>query len=146
MASSGSDNGLPIVLVTNDDGSTAPGLLALADVLILGGKCQVFVCAPDQERSGVSHSITSGENLLEAGPVGVAKGILGYEVSGSPADCVSLALTSDMFPWKVAPALVLSGINKGCSIGYHMFYSGTVAGAREAVIHGVPAMAISLHW
>ncbi|KAH7366092.1 hypothetical protein KP509_18G063200 [Ceratopteris richardii] len=73
------------------------------------------------------------------------KGAVAYAVSGTPADCVSLTLSGVLSP-PIKPALVLSGINKGCNCGYHIFYSGTLAGAREAVIVGVPAIALSLDW
>ncbi|XP_024403245.1 uncharacterized protein [Physcomitrium patens] len=136
-------NGLPNVLVTNDDGINAPGLRALVAVLIEDVSCNVFICAPDSEQSGVSHSITH-RSVLEVSSVNIL-GATAFETSGTPADCVSLALTSSIFPW-AKPTLVVSGINKGSNCGYHIVYSGTVAGAREAFINGVPAIALSLDW
>jgi len=137
------NNALPNVLITNDDGINAPGLRALVAALIDDGCCNVFICAPDFEKSAVSHSITP-RDILEVSPVKIA-GATAFETSGSPADCVSLAFTASLFPW-TKPTMVLSGINKGSNCGYHIIYSGTVAGAREAFIGGVPAMSLSLEW
>jgi 5'-nucleotidase len=134
---------LPNVLITNDDGINAPGLRALVAALIEDGSCHVFVCAPDSEKSSVSHSITP-RAFLEVASVNIP-GASAFETSGTPADCVSLAMTASIFPW-TKPTLVVSGINKGSNCGYHIFYSGTVAGAREAYISGVPAISISLDW
>jgi len=133
----------PIVLVTNDDGIQAPGLRYLVEALVNGGRCSVNVCAPDQDRSGVSHSTTFRENLV-ATAVDI-KEATAYEVSGTPSDCVSLGLSGVLFPG-VKPAMVISGINKGSNCGHHIIYSGTVAGAREALLNGVPSIAISLNW
>ncbi|KAI5055076.1 hypothetical protein GOP47_0030221 [Adiantum capillus-veneris] len=142
--SQGTDgNDRPCVLVTNDDGIHAPGLRALVSALVDSGACQVFVCAPVRDQSGVSHSLTIHENLV-ARSIEI-KGAIAYAVSGTPADCVSLSLSGVLFP-PIKPSLVLSGINKGCNCGYHIYYSGTVAGAREAVICGVPAISLSLNW
>ncbi|KAG0556659.1 hypothetical protein KC19_11G070300 [Ceratodon purpureus] len=139
----GKENGLPNVLVTNDDGINAPGLRALVAALVEDGSCNVFVCAPDSEKSAVSHSITP-RDTLEVSQVKIP-GATAFETSGTPADCVSLAFTASIFPW-ARPTLVLSGINKGSNCGYHIIYSGTVAGAREAAIAGVPGIALSLDW
>lgn len=133
----------PVVLVTNDDGIEAPGLRALVEALVDGGRCNVYVCAPDLEKSGVGHSITTRETLAVTS-VDI-EGVTAYELSGTPADCVSLSLSGVLF-FSKKPSLVLSGINKGSNCGYHIFYSGTVAGAREAFISGVPSMALSLNW
>lgn len=133
----------PIVLVTNDDGIQATGLRCLVEALVNGGRCNVIVCAPDQDKSGISHSATFRENLV-ATTVDI-KGATAYEVSGTPSDCVSLGLSGVLFPG-VKPAMVISGINKGSNCGHHIIYSGTVAGAREAILNGVPSIAISLNW
>lgn len=133
----------PCVLITNDDGIHAPGLRALVQALVNSGCCQVFVCAPDSNKSGVSHCVTAF-GTLEVSCVKI-EGAMAFEVSGTPADCVSLALSGVLFPL-VKPSLVLSGINKGSNCGYHIIYSGTVAGAREALVNGVPAISLSLHW
>eukprot|EP00250_Pteridium_aquilinum_P006358 c16300_g1_i1 orf=357-1487(-) len=139
----GADYNRPCVLITNDDGIRAPGLTALAKALINSGCCQVYICAPNCNKSGASHSITA-HDTVEVSSFKI-EGAIAYEVSGTPADCVSLSLSGVIFP-PTKPSLVLSGINKGSNIGYHQFYSGTVAGAREAVICGVPAMSLSLNW
>ncbi|KAI5076618.1 hypothetical protein GOP47_0008683 [Adiantum capillus-veneris] len=137
-----SDN-RPAVLLTNDDGINAPGLRALVEALVNSECCHVYVCAPNSNKSGVGHSITL-RKTVEASSVDI-QGAIAYEVSGTPADCVSLSLSGFLFSSK-KPALVLSGINKGSNCGYHILYSGTVAGAREALICGVPAIAFSLNW
>ncbi|PHT79300.1 hypothetical protein T459_17352, partial [Capsicum annuum] len=72
-------------------------------------------------------------------------GATAYAVTGTPVDCVSLALSGALFSWS-KPALVISGINKGSSCGHNMFYSGIVAGARESLFSGVPSISISLDW
>eukprot|EP01018_Ginkgo_biloba_P031454 Gb_18886 [translate_table: standard] len=133
----------PIVLVTNDDGIQAQGLRCLVEALVNGGRCNVNVCAPDSDKSGVSHSVTTRETLV-ASPVDI-RGATAYEASGTPSDCISLGLSGVLFPW-VKPTLVISGINKGSNCGLHIIYSGTVAGAREALLNGVPSIAISLNW
>lgn len=133
----------PVVLVTNDDGVDAAGLRALVEALVDGGRCNVYVCAPDSEKSGVGHSITLRETLAVSSVE--IEGATAYEVSGTPADCVSLFLSGSLSSWK-KPSLVLSGINEGSNCGYHIVYSGTVAGSREACIGGVPSFAMSLDW
>ena len=124
----------PLILVTNDDGVTAPGIRAAAEALRAVG--DVLVCAPDRERSAASHALTLDRPLrvdeLEPGV---------FAVDGTPADCSYLALLH-LVPRK--PALCVSGINNGYNLGSDVFYSGTVAGAVEAALRGVPAVAISL--
>lgn len=134
---------LPILLITNDDGIYAPGLRALVALLVETGRFNVCVCAPDSEKSAVGHSITAWGNIAVRQVL--IKGATAFELSGTPADCVSLALSGALFPWS-KPTLVLSGINKGSNCGYHVIYSGTVAGAREAFICGVPSIALSYNW
>ncbi|KAL5728739.1 5'-nucleotidase [Ranunculus cassubicifolius] len=137
------DSSKPIVLVTNGDGIDSDGLTAIVGALVKEGLYNVHVCAPMSDRSVSGHSMTPSETLT----VNSAEisGATAYEVSGTPADCVSLALSGALFSWS-KPALVISGINRGSSCGHHMFYSGTVAGAREALICGVPSISISLNW
>ncbi|GLJ22219.1 hypothetical protein SUGI_0417590 [Cryptomeria japonica] len=134
---------LPILLVTNDDGIYAPGLRALVALLVETGRFNVCVCAPDSEKSAVGHSVTARGNIAVRQVL--IKGATAFELSGTPADCVSLGLSGAVFPW-LKPTLVLSGINKGSNCGYHIIYSGTVAGAREAFICGVPSIALSYNW
>ncbi len=124
----------PLILVTNDDGVSAAGIVAVAEALAALG--EVVVAAPDRERSAASHSI-SLDRPLRVDELG--KGV--YAIDGTPADCVYLALLH-FLPRK--PDLCVSGINSGYNLGSDVFYSGTVAGALEAALRGVPAMAVSL--
>ena len=122
------------ILVTNDDGIHAPGLKALEAALRQVG--EVTVAAPDREMSATSQSISLHSPLR----------VHRYDehhfaVTGTPADTVILALYH-LLPQK--PDLVVSGINPGGNLGENVIYSGTVAAAMEAVLHGVPAFAISL--
>ncbi len=122
------------ILVTNDDGILAPGLKALEAAL--REVAEVTVAAPDREMSATSQSISLHTPLR----------VHRYDdhhfaVSGTPADTVILALYH-LLPHK--PDLVVSGINPGGNLGENVIYSGTVAAAMEAVLHGVPAFAISL--
>lgn len=140
----GDENGSkPVILVTNSDGVESPGLSYLVDALVREGLYNVHVLAPQSDKSTSGHSISLKETV-EVASVEV-KGAVAYEVSGTPVDCVSLALSGALFSWS-KPLLVISGINKGSSCGHHMFYSGVVAGAREALINGVPSISISLDW
>ncbi|KAG5008624.1 hypothetical protein JHK82_017196 [Glycine max] len=136
-------NTKPIVLVTNSDGIESPGLVHLVEALVLQGLCDVHVCVPQSDKSASAHSVTRGETV-EAFSAQI-NGATAFEVSGTPVDCVSLALSGALFSWS-KPMLVISGINRGSSCGHHMFYSGVVAGAREALLCGVPSLSISLNW
>ncbi|KAF7850191.1 hypothetical protein BT93_L5770 [Corymbia citriodora subsp. variegata] len=129
----------PTVLVTNDDGIDAPGLRALVRALVSADRYRVRVCAPDSEKSAVSHSIT-WRHPIAVKQVDVS-GAEAFAVSGTPADCTSLGISNAIF--SSVPDLVLSGINKGSNCGYHTVYSGTVAGAREAFFNGVPSVSMS---
>src|SRR4051812_23314481 len=124
----------PLILVTNDDGVMAPGIRAAVEALRELG--DVVVAAPDRERSASSHSISLDRPLrvdeLEPGV---------FAIDGTTVDCVYLALLH-LVPRR--PALVVSGINNGYNLGSDVFYSGTVAGAVEAALRGVPAIAVSL--
>lgn len=126
------------ILLVNDDGIDAPGLQAFRRAL--DPICDLLVCAPLSERSGAGCSLSLSDEIavdrrLEDGRV------WGYGVDGTPADCVKFALTAlDGY----APDLVLSGINRGRNVGNFIWYSGTVAGALEATLCGVRAMAVSL--
>ena len=122
------------ILLTNDDGITAPGLLALADAMSSLG--EVVVVAPDRERSAVSHALTLHS------PLRVWEHVPGwFAVDGTPTDCVNLGLHG-LFENK--PDLVVSGINRGGNMGDDITYSGTVSAALEATLMGVPALAVSL--
>ncbi|KAL1316999.1 hypothetical protein HN51_069108 [Arachis hypogaea] len=130
------------ILVTNDDGIDAPGLRALVHSLVATNLFKIQVCAPDSEKSAVSHSIT-WLHPIAAKQVHI-DGTTAFAVSGTPADCTSLGVSKALFP--TVPDLVVSGINKGSNCGYHIVYSGTVAGAREAFFNGIPAISVSYDW
>jgi 5'-nucleotidase len=122
------------ILVTNDDGIHAPGILSLAEALRKVG--EVAVVAPDRERSAVGHALTLHHPLraLQMGPDIFA-------VDGTPTDCVNLGI-HNLLSFK--PDIVVSGINRGANLGDDVTYSGTVAAAMEATLMGIPAFAVSL--
>ncbi|KAJ9183806.1 hypothetical protein P3X46_007613 [Hevea brasiliensis] len=138
------DSEKEILLVTNGEGIDSPGLTSLLEALVRDSRFNVHVCAPQSDRSVSGHSVTVRETLA-ACSVDINGVTAAYEVSGTPADCVSLALSGSLFSWS-KPVLVISGINRGSSCGHNMFYSGAVAAAREALICGVPALCLSLNW
>ena len=121
-------------LITNDDGIHAPGLVAMAEAvaLIPGATCTIV--APSQERSQCGHSLTT-HSVLTA----VQESENRYHTSGTPADCVRIGL----FALGIKPDFVLSGVNAGGNMGQDIPISGTLAGAREAAYHGIPAIAVS---
>jgi len=128
-----------LILLTNDDGITAPGLVAMYRRLIDFGHVQVV--APETVQSATGHGITLSQPLLTS-KVEVENAFTGTAVAGSPADCVKLAI-SQILPRR--PDLVISGINSGANVGINVIYSGTVAAAIEAAFLGVPAIAFSLY-
>ena len=121
-------------LLTNDDGIHAPGLAALASVIqgIPGARCTIV--APAVEQSQCGHRVTTHEPLTLTQLTENS-----YSVAGTPADCVRVAL----FALGLKPDMVLSGVNAGGNMGQDLYISGTVAGAREAAFHGLPAVAFS---
>lgn len=122
------------ILVTNDDGYRSEGILALADALKSIG--DVTIVAPTSEASAIGHALTLRHPLrLEHISPNV------YAVDGTPTDCVNIAVAQ---VFKALPALVVSGINKGWNLGDDVTYSGTVAGALEGALLGIPAIAVSL--
>lgn len=125
------------ILVTNDDGVTSAGLLALKQGLSRLG--QVIVLAPERNWSASSHAKTM-HKPLRVTQVTLADGSPAYSSSGSPTDCVALAAGGAI---GVTPDLVVSGINFGYNLGIDVTYSGTVACAMEATIQGVPGIAVS---
>jgi len=127
-----------LILVTNDDGIHAPGLAALVDAARTIG--EVFVIAPMVEQSGVAHSITLSRPLRVT-EVERNDGLFGYGVDGAPADCVKLAVRRLLGR---KPDLLLSGVNLGANLGINVFYSGTVAAAREGAILGIASVAVSV--
>ncbi len=126
------------ILVCNDDGIDAPGLCALVDALKKDH--EVHVVAPVSQRSAFSHSISffRQENMAYQRDLPGAKSA--WAIDGTPADCVYYGLHA----FHLAPDLVISGINDGPNMGTDILYSGTVGAAMEAVIHHVPAIAVSL--
>lgn len=126
------------ILLTNDDGIFAPGLAAMYKRL--STIAQVFVAAPSEVRSGAGHSISLNEIRCEY--LDIAGKFKGYSVSGSPADCVKLAI-NELFNSGTKFDMVVSGINHGANVGINVFYSGTVAGAIEAALYNLPAVAVS---
>jgi len=123
------------ILLTNDDGIGAPGLAALERIAARLSD-DVWICAPDSERSGASRALTLAE------PVRVRKlGERRYSTSGTPTDCVMLAIGHLVADAK--PDLVLSGVNRGPNLAEDVTMSGTVAGAIEAMAMGVPGVALS---
>lgn len=126
------------ILLTNDDGIYADGIYALYQELKKIGK--VTVVAPDGERSSVGHGITLSHPIWHKKVRRKGK-FFGYGISGTPADCVKFAAAVLL---KTKPDVVVSGINLGPNDGCSVFYSGTVAGAREAALMGIPSIAVSL--
>jgi len=127
------------ILLTNDDGIHAPGILAMFREL--AKTAHVTVVAPETVQSATGHGITLSAPLLTS-RVTIADGFSGIAVDGRPADCVKLAV-AQLLPEKVD--LVVSGINAGANIGIAVIYSGTVAAAIEAAFLGLPSVAVSLH-
>jgi 5'-nucleotidase len=121
------------ILVTNDDGISSEGLIALTAAL--SRLYEVWILAPDKERSGASHGLTLGA------PCRIKRvGDRSFSCSGTPSDCVVLAMLGAIGP---KPDLVVSGINHGPNLGTDIVYSGTCAAAREAVLSGIPGIAVS---
>lgn len=121
------------ILISNDDGYLAPGIVALAEAM--ASIAEVTVVAPDSNRSGASNALTLDR------PLSVQRASNGfYFVNGTPSDCVHIALTAIM---KDRPDLIVSGINQGQNMGDDTLYSGTVAAATEGFLFGVPAIAFS---
>jgi 5'-nucleotidase len=128
-----------LILLTNDDGIYAPGLVAMYRELV--GLGEVRVVAPETVQSATGHGITLDTPLLTS-RVTVQDTFTGTSVDGRPADCVKLA-AAKLLPRP--PDLVVSGINSGANVGINVIYSGTVAAAIEAAFLGLPAIAVSLY-
>jgi len=126
------------ILLTNDDGYQAPGIQALYNAL--EGLGELWIVAPESEKSGVSHAFTI-RDPLRVDLIDWMNDNHGYAVHGTPVDAVKLAIRSLM---PAPPALVVSGINRGENTGVDLLYSGTVAAAMEGAIIGIPSVAISL--
>jgi len=121
-------------LISNDDGITATGIQVLSESMASLGK--VTIVAPDQDRSGASNSLTL-DSPVRIHELGERK----YRVTGTPTDCVHIALTGLL---DKDPDMVISGINAGANLGDDVIYSGTVAAAMEGRFLGLPAIAVSL--
>ncbi|AHY45784.1 surE: 5'/3'-nucleotidase SurE [Rubrobacter radiotolerans] len=126
------------IILTNDDGIEAPGLLAMRQALEKVG--EVVTVAPDQNRSGVGRSISIGRPLTIE-ECEMADGVMGYACSGTPVDCVRIVALGLL---DFEPDVVVAGINHGENLGDDITYSGTVAGALEGIVIGVPGIAVSL--
>ena len=128
----------PFILVTNDDGVKAPGIAALVEMVRPLGR--VVVVAPEEGNSGMSHAITI-KVPLRLTKIKEEEGLAIYSCSGTPADCVKLAM-SQLF--KEKPALLVSGINHGSNSAVSVVYSGTMAAAMEGCLYGIPSVGFSL--
>jgi 5'-nucleotidase len=128
----------PIILVTNDDGITAPGIRNLVEAVKDLGK--IVVVAPDKPQSGMGHAITIGQPL-RLHPVTTFEGIEAWQCSGTPVDCVKLAVDKIL---RRKPDLCLSGINHGANHSINVIYSGTMSAAVEAAIESIPSAGFSL--
>jgi 5'-nucleotidase len=128
----------PVILITNDDGITAPGILNLIEAVKDLGK--VVVVAPDKPQSGMGHAITIGVPL-RLNKVNMFEGIESYQCTGTPVDCVKLAVDKVLHS---KPDICLSGINHGANHSINVIYSGTMSAAVEAAIESIPAIGFSL--
>lgn len=129
----------PLILVTNDDGVSAPGIRALIEIASRLG--EVVVVAPDAPQSGMGHAITITQPLrLHA--TNIYGAIEAYECSGTPVDCVKLA--KNVLLKDRTPDLCLSGINHGSNAAINILYSGTLSAAMEASLEGIPSIGFSL--
>ena len=128
------------ILISNDDGVFAEGIRSLAAEAVARGHTVTVVC-PDQERSATGHGLTLQTPLrAERADALFAEGVTAWACSGTPSDCVKLALFALLEQW---PDLVLSGINHGPNLGTDTLYSGTVSAAMEGTLEGLPALAVS---
>jgi len=128
----------PLILVTNDDGITAPGIRALIEVMNEFG--DVFVVAPDSPQSGMGHAITLNSTLHIESLTNIGDKQVEYSCSGTPADCVKLAVNEILYR---KPDLCVSGINHGSNSAINVIYSGTMSAAIEAGIEGIPSIGFS---
>jgi len=128
----------PVILITNDDGITSPGINALVEAVKDLGK--VVVVAPDKPQSGMGHAITIG-HPLRMHSVQLFEDIDAYQCSGTPVDCVKLAVDKVLHR---KPDICLSGINHGPNHSINVIYSGTMSAALEASIESIPSVGFSL--
>ena len=128
----------PIILVSNDDSINAPGIRALVEVAKKFG--DVVVVAPDSPQSGMGHAVTI-HDPIRLHKVDVFEGVEAYQCSGTPVDCVKIAIDKILHR---LPDLCISGINHGSNASINVIYSGTMSAAMEAAISSVPAIGFSL--
>jgi len=130
----------PVILITNDDDITSPGIRHLVETVMEFGK--VVVVAPDKPQSGMGHAITIG-SPLRMNKMDIFKdiGVEAYQTTGTPVDCVKLAVDKILHR---KPDLCLSGINHGANHSINVIYSGTMSAAMEASIEGIPSIGFSL--
>lgn len=128
----------PVILVTNDDGVTAPGLKVLVESMLSLG--DVVVVAPDSPQSGMGHAITIN-HPLRLDKVDMFGEVPAYQCSGTPVDCVKLAVNKILHR---KPDLCVSGINHGSNSSINVIYSGTMSAAMEGAIEGIPSIGFSL--
>jgi len=128
----------PLILVTNDDGITAPGIKALVEVMKTLG--DVVVVAPDKAQSGMGHAITIN-NTLRINKTKIYGVMQEYSCSGTPVDCVKFAISKIMHR---KPDLCVSGINHGANMSINVIYSGTMSAAVEGGIESIPSIGFSL--
>jgi 5'-nucleotidase len=132
------EKGNRLILITNDDGVRAKGLLTLIDIVRPLG--DIFVIAPEESQSGMSHAITV-KTPIRVKKIEDEKGIVIYSCNGTPADCVKLALNKFLGKY---PDLILAGINHGSNSSASVIYSGTMAAAIEGCMNGIPSIGLSL--
>ena len=128
----------PVILITNDDDITSKGIRSLVEAV--SDLAKVVVVAPDKPQSGMGHAITIG-SPLRMNRVNLFNGIEAWQTSGTPADCVKLAVDKILHR---KPDLCLSGINHGANHSINVLYSGTMSAAMEAAIEGIPSIGFSL--
>lgn len=128
----------PLILVTNDDGVVAPGIRALVEAMQTIG--EVVVVAPDSPQSGMGHAVTLN-HPIRINEVDIFDGVKAYQCSGTPADCVKIAI--DVILHK-KPDICVSGINHGSNSSINVIYSGTMSAAMEAAIDGINSVGFSL--
>jgi 5'-nucleotidase len=128
----------PLILVTNDDGITAPGITALVEIMKTLG--DVVVIAPDKPQSGMGHAITIN-STLRINKVKIYGVKAEYSCTGTPVDCVKIAVNKLL---KRKPDLCVSGINHGSNMSINVIYSGTMSAAVEGAIEGIPSIGFSL--
>ena len=128
----------PVILITNDDDITSPGIKALVDAVKHLGR--VVVVAPDKPQSGMGHAITIG-SPLRMRKMDMFEGVENWTTSGTPVDCVKLAVDKILHR---KPDICLSGINHGANHSINVLYSGTMSAAMEAAIEGIPSIGFSM--